>query len=117
MDYIVPSSQEIIEHMGKAKAYGKLSIMFKPTEKTVVVMKLTHGPLKFRGVEYKKASRKYYIQLIEMKNNESIIISDEPCKDIVYAIDEFIKQIDFCCKMYGRVQKIICEWENIILGQ
>lgn len=112
MDYKLPTREEVIEHMGAACAYKKYIISFKPTERTVVNMKLTHGPLKFRGVTYEKAKRKYSLQFVEIHNNEPKVISEEPCESIVDAIDDFIKQIDFCCKMHGRVQKIVCEWVN-----
>lgn len=113
MDYILPTEDEVVKKMGQASARGKYFITFRPTDKTEVKMGLTHGPFKINGVTIENAKRKYNLQFVEIHNNEPKIISDEPCKDIVDAIRRFIKQIDFCCKMYGRVQKTRCEWIGI----
>lgn len=113
MDYVMPTEDEVIKKMGQASAYGKYYITFKPTERTAVVMGLTHGPLKINGVSFNNAKRKYNLQFVEIHNNEPKVISDDTCKDISDAISSFLRQIDFCCKMYGRVQKPLCEWVNL----
>lgn len=93
----------------------KLSITYRPTERTLVHMMLPHPGFETRSSTGRKIifreSHSYNIQLTEEKKNGDVkLINDDVYSDVNAAVQAFYEQINYCLGMYGQVQEPVMQW-------